>query len=248
MNWKAYHELAWTEPILAPPETYQEEALFYIKILRTYIDKPSAIITMLHLGCGAGGHDFYFKKYFRVTGVDISQGMLNLAMENNPEVTYLAGDMRTVNLSKKFDIVTIPDSIMYMTSMADLKKTISNGVEHLKPDGIFMVVTHLKEDFRENNFSYTGEKRDIHITVFENNYMVSENTYEATLIYLIRQNGKLDIQTEVHTLGIFSYDVWMNIFKENHLKVKEISMDHLYDPYLTEDGAYKLKIFTGILD
>lgn len=246
MNWKAYNELAWTEPILAPYETYREEALFYIKILRTYINKHPS--TMLHLGCGAGGHDFYFKKHFLVTGVDISQGMLNLARENNPEITYLAGDMRTVKLRKKFDVIIIPDSIMYMTTVADLKKAISNAVSHLKPGGVFMVVIHLKEDFRENNFVYSGEKDNIHITVFENNFTVSDTTYEAALFYLIRQNGKLDIHTEVHTLGLFSRDIWMNIFKENHLKVKEIGMDHLYDPYLTEDGAYKLKIFTGILE
>ena len=246
MNWKAYNELVWAEHILAPPETYKEEALFYIKVLNNYMDRGPA--TMLHLGCGAAGHDFHFKKHFMVTGADISEGMLDLARKTNPEITYIKGDMRTIDLRKKFDVVIIPDSIMYMTSIADLRKAVGNGVDHLKPGGVFLVVTHLKEDFQENNFVYTGEKENIYITMFENNHIVSDDTYEASLIYLIRQGGKLSIQHEVHTLGLFSYDTWMRIFKGHHLKVNEINIDHLYDKYLLEDGEYKLKVFIGILD
>ena len=246
MNWKVYNDLAWTEHILATPEMYKEEALYYIELLRSHITKYPA--TILHLGCGAGGHDYHFKKHFLITGVDISEGMLKIARKNNLEVTYILGDMRTIDIRKKFDVVIIPDSIMYMTSIADLKETVSNVVGHLKPGGVFLVVTHLKEDFKENNFVYSGEKNNIHITMFENNYIVSENSYEAALIYLIRQNGELSIHNEVHTLGLFPYDTWMDIFKEHHLKVSEVNLDHLYDSYLLGDGEYKLKVFIGILD
>lgn len=121
-------------------------------------------------------------------------------------------------------------------------------MHHLKPEGVFLVVTHLKEDFRKNNFVYTGKREDIHITLFENNYIVSENTYEASLIYLIRQGGKLNIYHEIHTLGLFSYDTWMDIFRENHLEVSEINMGYLYDKYLLGEGQYRLKVFKGILD
>jgi SAM-dependent methyltransferase len=246
MNWKAYNELAWTDRILAPPETYEEEALFYTKILKEKTSKHPA--TMLHLGCGAGGHDFHFKKHFKLTGVDISEGMLNIARETNPEVHYVNGDMRTVNLNRKFDAVIIPDSIMYMNTIADLKKAIGNAVGHLKPGGVFLIVTHLKENFQNNNFAYSGEKEDIHVTVFENNFIMSDSTYEATVIYLIRQNDKLNIYTEVHTLGLFPYDTWLSVFKENNLTINQTNMNHLYDKYLLEDGRYKLKIFSGIFN
>ncbi|MDO9574639.1 MAG: class I SAM-dependent methyltransferase, partial [Candidatus Contubernalis sp.] len=77
MNWMAYNELAWTDDILAPPETYKEEALIYVEAIKSRIYAQT--VTMLHLGCGAGGHDFHFKEHFTVTGVDISEGMLALA-------------------------------------------------------------------------------------------------------------------------------------------------------------------------
>ncbi|KQC03280.1 MAG: methyltransferase [Candidatus Cloacimonas sp. SDB] len=249
MKWKAYNELAWTDTILAPPGTYQEEATFYIqilnKILRNNINKYPA--TMLHLGCGAGGHDYHFKKYFQLTGVDISEGMLKIARETNPEVEYISGDMRTFNLNRKFDVVIIPDSIMYMANIADLKKAISKAVHHLKSGGVFLVTTHIKEDFQNNNFAYSGEQGDTHITVFENNHIVSNSTYEATMVYLIRQKDKLHIYNEIHTLGLFSNDFWLNIFRENDLTINQTDMNHLYDKYLLEDDRYKLKIFSGIL-
>ncbi len=239
----AYNKLAWIDDILAPPETYEEEAFFYVEAIKNRISAQK--VTMLHLGCGAGGHDFHFKEHFSVTGVDISEGMLALAKKRNPEVSYVTGDMRTIDLNRKFDVVVIPDSIMYMTTLEDLKKTIMNAARHLKTEGILLVVTHMKEDFKENNFAYSGEKENVHITVFENNHIVSDSTYEAAIIYLIRQEAELIIHHEVHILGLFSYDQWIAIFKECQLKVDEINLDHLYDQYLLEDGEYKLKVFIG---
>ena len=245
MGWMAYNELAWMDDILAPPETYAEEVQLYIDAIRERMPIQSSTSTMLHLGCGAGGHDFHFKKFFSVTGVDLSDGMLDLAKERNPEISYIKGDMRTVDLNNKFDVVAIPDSIMYMTTFQDLQKAIKNAVSHLKPGGVLLVVAHLKEDFRENNFAYSAEKGDVHVTVFENNHIVSDNTYEATFVCLIRDHGKLDVYHEVHTLGLFSSVQWKSVFEECRLQIDEINMDHLYDRYLLEKGAYKLKLFLG---
>jgi len=106
---------------------------------------------------------------------------------------------------------------------------------------------HFKKHFQNINFSYSGEKEDTYITVFENNHIVSDTTYEATIFYLIRQNGTLHIYHEVHTLGLFPYNAWLKIFQENNSKVDELQMNHLYDKYLLEDGQYKLKAFSGTL-
>ncbi|MBS3947736.1 MAG: class I SAM-dependent methyltransferase [Dethiobacter sp.] len=243
MNWKAYNDLAWTDSIVADAESYEDEAMIYIKSIKNIISVPTP--TMLHLGCGAGGHDFHFKKHFKVTGVDVSPGMLDMAKKTNTDVTYVLGDMRTINLNEKFDAVVIPDSIAYMTTLDDLKRTLKNANSHLKTGGVLLVVAHVKEEFKENNFAYTGVKEDIHITVFENNHIVSDSTYEATMIYLIRQGTETSIYHETHTLGLFPYEQWLSIFKECQLIVEEINIDYLYDDYLLEVGEYKLKVFIG---
>ncbi len=56
MHWKVYSDLAWTERIVSPPDQYKEETETYIKVIK---EKASGELnSMLHLGCGAGGHDF----------------------------------------------------------------------------------------------------------------------------------------------------------------------------------------------
>ena len=243
MNWKAYNELAWTDRIFADIESYEEEVMTYIKPIKNIISVP--IPTMLHLGCGAGGYDFHFKKHFKVTGVDVSPGMLEMAKKINTDVNYVLGDMRSIDLNEKLDAVVIPDSIAYMSTLEDLKQTLLNATSHLKTGGVLLVVAHTKEEFRENNFVYTGAKDNIHITLFENNHIVSDNTYEATMFFLIRQGTETNLHHEIHTLGLFSHEEWMSIFKECQLKVDEINADDLYDDYLFE-GEYRLKVFTGI--
>lgn len=243
MNWNVYGQLAWTEHILSSPKSYEEEAITYVNVLQRNISTPNP--TMLHLGCGAGGYDFHFKKHFLVTGVDISEGMLEIAKTTNPEITYIHGDMRNVKLNEKFDVVIIPDSIMYMITLEDLSAALKNAIAHMKPDGILLVVTHTKDEFQNNNFVYTGEDKNVHITLLENNHITSDSTYESSMIYLIRQDGELRIEHEVHTLGLFSYHQWMTLFEKLNLKVDEISLNHLYDKYLLDKGEYKLKIFVG---
>lgn len=243
LNWKVYNELAWTENILAGPESYKDEAMTYIKAIKRYISILSP--TMLHFGCGAGGHDFHFKKHFEVSGVDLSDGMLNLAKMRNPEVKYINGDMRTVDLKKKFDIVIIPDSIAYMTTFEDLLVAMENAVSHINPKGVILIVAHMKEDFMNNNFVYTGTDNNTHITVFDNNHIISESTYEATMIYLIWANSEKTIYHETHTLGLFTYDQWMNIFTKCGLIMDEMNLNDLYDKYLLDKGEYKLKLFVG---
>lgn len=243
MQWAAYNELAWTDEVLVSVESYAEEAMISIEAIKSRLgDRDS---TMLHLGCGAGLLDYHFKQHFKVTGVDLSKGMLEQAIARNPEVNYLEGDMRTVDLNGRYDVVAIPDSIMYMTTLEDLDQAIGNAVRHLKPKGILLVITHTKEDFKENNFAYSGAKEGVHVTVFENNYIVSDSTYEATIVYLIREQNELKIYHEVHTLGLFPYDQWLALFAKHRLQLEVFSADHLYDQYLTENGEYKLKVLLG---
>lgn len=242
-NWLSYNDLAWIEPILSPPEDFKEEPEMYCRVIRENAAIP--VKTLLHLACGAGIYDFTFKEYFRVTGVDISPGMLEVARELNPEVTYHLGDMRFVQLDSTFDAVAIPDAIGYMTSREDLHKALSNACRHLKPGGVLLLVVHTKEEFRDNNFVYTGAGGDVQITVFENNYIPDPHggLYEATMVYLIRNKGNLEIVTDRHTLGLFDLETWMQLLREElGLQVQQMRLDHLYDANLLEEGEYPLSM------
>lgn len=144
-EWPSYSELAWTEPIIAPPEEYEEETELFIKVIKEHSRiEPN---TLLHLGCGAGGNDYTFKMHFKVTGVDISEGMLEIARKQNPEVTYIYDDMRSIELRECFDAVAIPDSIGYMTTLEDLRSAVLTAYMHLKPGGVLLIIASIAEQF-----------------------------------------------------------------------------------------------------
>jgi SAM-dependent methyltransferase len=239
----AYKDLAWTDSIICNPEEYVQETEIFCKAIKE--NSKIAAVTMLHLGCGAGIYDYTLKKHFKVTGVDISKEMLTLAKKVNPEIQYIHGDMRAINLKETFDAVAIPDSIGYMTIIQDLQKAIFAADKHLKPGGVLVIVASIAEKFRPNNFVYTGTKGDIEITIFENNYLPApdSSTYEAVLVYLVRNKGKLEIHTDRHIIGIFKRTVWLDLLKRHGFEVKETSINHLYDRFILENGKYPLSMF-----
>lgn len=246
VNWPGYNELAWIEPIIAPPEDYAADTEHKCRLIRQHSRiEPK---TLLHLGSGAGMNDYTFKKYFRVTGVDISDGMLEMARQINPGAVYYKGDMRTVTLGEQFDVVVCMEAIGYMLTVEDTRRAVSNAYEHLKPGGVFLFTTLLKDDFRENNFAYSGKRGNIEVTVLENNYLPDREgtTYEATLVYLIRRRGELEIHTESHFLSLFTLETWTGLLRECNFTVTTGRDTDSYNSYLLGEGSYAVRVFTCV--
>jgi SAM-dependent methyltransferase len=245
-GWISYNEMAWTEDLLAGPEECGDEVRFYIDRILAASEEPP--VTLLHLGCGAGNHDVYFREHFKVTGVDISRGMLEKARILHPDIEYIEDDMRMVRLNRTFDAVAVPDSIDYMATEEDLRQAMCTAAVHLKPGGVLLVAAKPAETFRDNNFAYVGEKDNVHLTVLENNYIhpYRPDTYEATLVYLIRNKGELTIRTECQLLGLFPLAVWEKVFADEGFMMSKTILNGAYDRYLLNDGEYPITVFTGI--
>jgi len=62
-------------------------------------DRPAlacgSLTTVLELGSGAGHNALHLKPHARCTLTDVSEEMLGLSRELNPECEHLLGDMRT---------------------------------------------------------------------------------------------------------------------------------------------------------
>ncbi len=225
---RLYGDLAWTWPIISPVEDYIEETELFSKLIKEHSKIESK--TLLHLGCGGGHNDYVFKKYFKVTSVDISEDMLSLAKKLNQEVNYQYGDMRTIQLEERFDAVTILDSINYIKTVENLQRTFITAYEHLKPGGVFLTfVEQIAGQFKRNNTTYsTHSQGDVEITFIENYYDPDPNdtSYEATFIYLIRVGGKPEVHTDCHLCGIFKLETWLELLKEIGFKVIQNKFEH----------------------
>jgi SAM-dependent methyltransferase len=221
---RLYGDLAWTWPIISPPEHYVDEAGQFRDAIRKYA--RIEVKTLLDLGCGGGHNDWMLKKYFAVTGVDISEAMLALARNLNPEVTCLQGDMRTVRLGRTFAAVMIADSIDYMLSEDDLRAAFATAYTHLNRGGVFCTYAEVtRESFRQNQTeAATTSRGDVQITFIENCYDpdASDTTYENTFVYLIRRGGQLEIQTDRHLGGVFPVETWHRLLQEVGFEVNRL--------------------------
>lgn len=242
-NWRAYYDLAWTESIITSPDDYREQTELFAKVIKE--NSRIEAKTLLHLGCGAGIYDHTFKQHFKITGIDLSENMLEVAAKLNPEVNYICGDMRNINLKECFDAVAIPDSIGHITTVGALRKAILTASRHLKPGGVLLIVAHISEEFQANNFVYTGAKGDVEITIFENNYILKPHrtAYEATVVYLIRRKGELEIHSDSCTIGLFPLATWLSLFEAAGFEVNQMKLEHDYDRYILGEGKYLLRMF-----
>ncbi|MCK5127774.1 MAG: class I SAM-dependent methyltransferase [candidate division Zixibacteria bacterium] len=226
---RMYGDLSWAWPIISPPEDYIEETEEYIRLIKDQSRIP--VSKILNLGCGGGQHDNILVKDFEITGVDLSNEMLGLARQLNPNVAYVNGDMRAVRLGQGFDAVTVFDSIAYMRTLESLKAAFLTAYTHLRPGGVFVTcIAETVENFEQNKTTHTTHKKgDIEITLIENHYDPVPNDfwYEANFIYMIRRAGDLTIETDCHLLGLFEFKTWMELMQEVGLEVfKRESLIH----------------------
>ena len=111
---------------------YKKEVDFCDKILRKNKSK-----SILEVGCGTGHRGQFFKsKGYDYVGLDISEGMLKIARRKYPDIRFIQGDVRKLQLKEKFDeVIFLGKGSVYLTTDDDvmaalksMKKLIRNGV------------------------------------------------------------------------------------------------------------------------
>jgi SAM-dependent methyltransferase len=235
---RLYNDLAWVWPLLESVEEYRQESEDAVKVIKEF--SKIGARTLLDITCGGGKEDFTFKEYFDVTGLDLSEKMLENARKLNPECEYVAGDMRNFDLPRQFDAIFINDGRVYVTTEEDLRKTYEQAYRHLRPGGVMITFADdCKEYFRENKKQNrtqvtTSVSNEPHITFIENCYDPDpdDTTFEINFLYLIRERGKLRIEHDFHTLGLFTLETWRNTLKSCGFEVHE--RDEVY-----KDEKYK---------
>ncbi|GBG57990.1 putative methyltransferase YqeM [Sporomusaceae bacterium FL31] len=121
-------------------KNYAEEVDYVDSIIRKY--KPDSK-NILDLGCGTGRHAYLLsQKGYLVQGIDQSAEMLSVARNNwcNERISYVHGDVRTIRLGSKVDVVTSLFHVLsYQKTNQELEQYFLTVKEHLRPGGIFIV-------------------------------------------------------------------------------------------------------------
>jgi len=215
---KLYGELSSWFHLLSAPADYAEEAEFARSLLAD--SSATAPVTLLELGSGGGNNASHLKAHFRMTLVDLSEGMLDLSRKLNPECEHIRADMKTLRLRRLFDGVLIHDAIMYMTTETDLRLAIETAYVHCKPGGAVLFMPDVtRETFvslttHGGHDSTTGDGRSIRYIEWTFDSDPSDITYTVDFAYLLRENnGPVRVVHDTHVFGIFPRDTWLRLLR-----------------------------------
>ena len=96
--------------------------------------------TSMDLACGTGILcEILHEHGIRVAGMDLSQGMIDIARQRTPEISYDVADMTTYRPEKQFDLVTCTgDAINHISALADVERIFRNVYAYTAPGGYFV--------------------------------------------------------------------------------------------------------------
>lgn len=205
---RLYSDLVALWPLVSPPESYPEEVETFRTRFRRHGVSDGARV--LHLGCGGGSIDYHLKRFYQVTGVDISEGMLAHARRLNPEVRYHIGDIRTHRLDEVFDAVLVHDAISYMTSEEELAAVYRTAAAHLHVGGVMVALPEeLRSRVAQNRShveTHTDGDRTVTIIELDHDPDPSDHSFENVFVFLIREGADLHVEVDRHINGVFELD------------------------------------------
>ena len=225
---------------MTPPENYVEEAEYYRSVLIANSLLP--VNNVLEMGSGGGNNASCLKSYFKITLTDISEDMLNISRELNPECEHIQGDMRNLRLDRQFDAIFIHDAISYILNEEDLVRTLDTAFIHCKPRGVVLFTP----DFVRETFSpvtrhggIDKENRGIRYLEWTRDPDTSDTSYVVDFAYLFREGDRVWCESECHILGLFPEKDWLKFMESVGFSEVKALYDKTYESHGTP-------VFTGI--
>jgi SAM-dependent methyltransferase len=236
-----YTDIAAWFHLLTAPQEYAEEAGIYLRTIRQFAPQAK---TMLELGSGGGNNASHLKQHFSLTLVELSPDMIRLSQGLNPELEHIQGDMRSVRLERRFEVVFIHDAIMYMTSLEDLRKAIRTAAWHLQPGGLVLLAPDCtRETFKPSTDSggHDGGERGLRYLEWSWDPDPSDSTFITDYAYLLREaDGSVRCLHDRHTLGLFSQEEWLEALREEGFQAQVLPFEH------SEVEAGTTVLFVGV--
>ena len=203
---------------------YEEWAEYLVDLLKEYGINDGLV---LDLGCGTGNMtELLAAAGYDMIGVDNAEEMLEIAMEKREkfghDILYLLQDMREFELYGTVKaIVSICDSINYITEEEDLLEVFRLANNYLDPKGIFIFDFNTVYKYREvlGNQMIAEDREDCSF-IWDNYYYEDEqiNEYELSL-FIKEQNSDLYRKyQEMHYQKAYDLETIKGLVEESGLE------------------------------
>jgi SAM-dependent methyltransferase len=123
---------------------YESECVRIEEIVRARAPQAR---TLLDVACGTGKHLVFLRTRFDCEGVDLDDGLLAVARERLGNVPLHQGDMRTLDLGRRFDVVTcLFSSIGFVHDLGGLADATRSLAAHVADGGVLLVEPWITPD------------------------------------------------------------------------------------------------------
>ena len=123
---------------------YAAEAETLTAIVRRRLPKAR---TLLDVACGTGKHLEHLRASFECEGVDLDEGLLDVARSRLPGVPLHRADLRELDLGRRFDVVTcLFSAIGFVGSLEGLAAAARALARHVEPGGLLLVEPWITPD------------------------------------------------------------------------------------------------------
>ena len=217
-----YTDLAAWWPLISPPGDYVEEAADLLPALLGAPDAPPR--TLLELGCGGGSLAFHLKAHVQLTLTDLSPQMLDVSRAVNPQCEHLAGDMRTLDLGRHFDVVLMHDAVMYMADEASLRAALATAARHCRPGGGLVVLPDFVEETFTPDSDASGydaaDGRGVRLLEWTWDPVPGDGRFTTAYAFLLRHaDGTVSVERDVHVEGLFPRASWLQWLGDSGFEV-----------------------------
>lgn len=201
---------------------------------------------VLDLGCGTGSMtELLAEKGYDMIGVDASEEMLELASEKRAEsghdILYLLQDMREFELYGTVRaIVSVCDSLNYITEEAELLQVFRLVRNYLDPDGVFFFDMNTIYKYRDILGETTiAENREEGSFIWENYYDEEQQLNEYDLTLYVRDMGDRYVRfEETHFQRAYELSRVLELLGEAGLKAEQIFDSDTGEAVTAETGKF----------
>jgi ubiquinone/menaquinone biosynthesis C-methylase UbiE len=238
-RFRFYNELASLYDFICTPENRKRDVAVLEKIIKRHLKTKGK--ELLDVACGTGLEDSYLKKNFCVTGLDLNPGVLRIARERNPEITYVQGDMRDFRLSTRYDVITCFDAMCYLQNYKELRSALENFYCHLKSGGLLIFYidpVFLKEHHIQDTIVVSRKSaKEKTVVLFEVYHKYRNNIAGYAAYLIIEANQTRFVRDSFEKLGFFNVKKVQTIIESMGLRT------YLYNT--GEAETFSLKKYDG---